>query len=105
MIFHILLITILRLIQNDLSGKGILSLSTDLLNVTWAYFFFQPNSTSLEIQVCNLLSGENEMKKILFGGSKHIILSFKVVYVERAYNNHLLEQIPAVTMQSRILLT
>lgn len=59
MIFHILLITILRLIQNDLSGKGILSLSTDLLNVTWAYFFFQPNSTSLEIQVCILLSGEN----------------------------------------------
>lgn len=68
MIFHILLITILRLIQNDLSGKGILSLSTDLLNVTWAYFFFQPNSTSLEIQVCILLSGENEMKKYCLVG-------------------------------------
>lgn len=86
MIFHILLITILRLIQNDLSGKGILSLSTDLLNVTWAYFFFQPNSTSLEIQVCILLSGENEMKKYCLVG----LNAFMVVYVEMAYNKSII---------------
>ncbi|KAG8249952.1 hypothetical protein J6590_009081 [Homalodisca vitripennis] len=39
-----------RLMQYHLRGTGVVSLTVDLINVMWSYFYFRPNSTSFEIK-------------------------------------------------------
>ncbi|XP_054287955.1 uncharacterized protein LOC129003680 [Macrosteles quadrilineatus] len=65
------------LVQEKLKGKGVVSLTADLINVTWSYIYFRPNSTSCEIKGLND-SADPILSKVLKSSNFSELLSTKL---------------------------